>query len=129
MSTNNYFERIGAWPAEAKGLTASYVWGYVLSLALTLLSYEAAVRHIAPRGALIALLLLFACAQFEIQLAYFLHLGHDTASRERFIVLGCALLIVLIIVVGSLWIMFTLNDRMMPSSAQMEEYMHNQQGI
>lgn len=128
MSTNTYFEQIGAWPAS-HGLTRSYIWGYALSLILTVVSYEAVVHHVAPRSALVVILLLLAGVQFIVQLVFFLHLGRETVSRERLIVLWCALLIVLIVVAGSLWIMFSLGGRMAPSTAQMEHYMNNEQGI
>lgn len=128
MSTNTYFEQIGAWPVS-NGLARSYVWGYVLSLILTIASYEAVVHHVAPRALLIVIVLLLACVQFIVQLVFFLHLGRETVSRERLIVLGSALLIVFIIVVGSLWIMFSLAERMTPGPMQMQHYMNNEQGI
>ncbi|MDB5238536.1 MAG: cytochrome o ubiquinol oxidase subunit [Candidatus Kaiserbacteria bacterium] len=129
MSTNNYFEEIGAWPFRTHSLGGMYGWGYVLSLLLTIASYEAVMHHIARYSVLIVLVLVLACVQFAVQLVCFLHLGRETVSRERFIVLSCTALIVIILLSGSLWIMFALNERMVPSSDEMTQYMKSQQGI
>ena len=129
MSTNNYFEEIGAWPFRARSLGAMYAWGFIISLLLTIISYEAVVHHIAARGALIIFVLALACFQFAVQLVCFLHMGRETVSRERFIVLSCTALIVFILMSGSLWIMLSLDQRMMPSSDEMTQYMKNQQGM
>jgi heme/copper-type cytochrome/quinol oxidase subunit 4 len=59
----------------------------------------------------------------------FLHLAGRGASRERLAIFAAALFIVAILVSGSLWIMFTLNGRMMPDTAQMEQYMNDQSGF
>ena len=128
MSTNKYFEEIGAWP-YGSGHARTYVWGFILSLILTLVSYFVAMDHVASRDILICIVFVLAIVQFAIQLVCFLHLGRETVSRERLIVLSCALLIVVILVSGSVWIMFSLDQRMTPSADQMESYMNSQQGI
>ena len=128
MSSNNYFEEIGAWPHAGK-LMRAYAIGLVLSLALTFGAYFIAVHHVLPQLSLMIALIILACAQFAVQLMCFLHLGKETASRERLIILSSATLIVLILVSGSLWIMFHLNLRMMANPTQMEQYMDDQQGI
>ena len=43
--------------------------------------------------------------------------------------LGSFGLVILILIAGSIWIMFSLNARMMPGTMQMEQYMQSQQGI
>lgn len=128
MKPETYFSDIGAWPHASGHLVRTYVLGFLFSLVLTLVGFEVASHPFVSRDTVLALLLLLACAQFGVQLACFLHLD-DSGSKERMIALLCAVLIVLILVVGSLWIMFHLNARMMPSPSQMEQYMNDQQGI
>jgi cytochrome o ubiquinol oxidase operon protein cyoD len=70
-----------------------------------------------------------ALLQFVVQATLFLHLVGKGASRERLLIFGAAVVIVSILVIGSLWIMFTLNGRMMPSQMQMEQYMQSQSGL
>ena len=129
MSANRYYEEIGAWPHASGSLLRTYCIGFVLSLALTLCAYLLAVHHLLSQQEALVALIVLACAQFAVQVICFLHLGREAAARERLIVLGAAVLIVLILVSGSLWIMFTLNQRMTPGAAQMEQYMDDQQGI
>lgn len=69
---------------------------------------------------------ILALAQFFAQLYYFLHLGRETKPRWKLLVLCFMILVVLIIVVGSIWIMYNLNYRMSPQ--QMNTYMLNQNG-
>ena len=128
MSMKTYFEDIGAWP-RSHGMAGAYISGFVLSLALTLAAYLTAVQHALPQQAALIALMVLACMQFVVQVICFLHLGTEKASREKLVILACAGLIVVIIVVGSLWIMTHLNERMMADPAQMEQYMSEQGGI
>jgi cytochrome o ubiquinol oxidase operon protein cyoD len=125
----NYFEEIGLWPKGSKHIVYAYVAGFVLSLAFTLIAYSLAVNNSLPQQTLIIVIALFALAQFVVQVYCFLHLGREASTRDRLIVLGFAALIVTILVSGSLWIMFSLNGRMMPDTAQEEQYMSDQSGF
>jgi cytochrome o ubiquinol oxidase operon protein cyoD len=75
------------------------------------------------------LLGVLACVQFVVQVVYFLHLAEKGASHERLLMLCLAGVVVAILVGGSVWIMLSLNGRMMPDQQQMEHYMQAQQGI
>src|SRR4051812_18841867 len=127
VNMRNYFEDIGAWPRGNHSLIGAYVAGFALSLALTFLAYEITLYHVLSRGPLLLLLALLALAQFAVQVICFLHLGSWRASRERLVVFLWASMIVLILVAGSLWIMFTLQGRMAPE--QMQQYMQSEGGF
>ena len=113
----------------------NYITGFALSLLLTLLSFGLVELHLhndhewPPHTFIIPTIILFALVQFAVQVVYFLHITSKHASRGRVVALGFAVLVVCILVCGSLWIMTTLNNRMMPSDAQMTQYMDDQQGI
>ncbi|HEV3245389.1 MAG TPA: cytochrome o ubiquinol oxidase subunit IV [Candidatus Paceibacterota bacterium] len=124
----NYFEDIGALP-RSHNVVAAYVVGFVLSLLLTLLAYALVVQNALPHQMLIAAIIAAALLQFIVQVYCFLHLDGQQGSRDRLIVFGFAALVVGILVSGSLWIMFSLNGRMMPDPAQMEQYMNNEGGF
>lgn len=126
--TGEYFKEIGAWPKDSSHLDRTYFIGFALCLIFTLSAYALVVSHSLPQNALIAAIAVFAVLQFIIQMLCFLHISKEPESRARLIVLCFAILIVGILVIGSLWIMFTLNGRMMPSQAQMEQYMSDQDG-
>ena len=124
-----YFEDIGAWPSGSHKMARSYVFGFVLSLILTITAYLVITHLVFSSVMLIVAIVLLAAIQFIVQMVCFLHMGTQRSTRDRFIVLGFAAVIVTILVSGSLWIMNNLNNRMMPSTAQMEQYMNDQTGI
>lgn len=125
----NYFETIGAW-GENVGV-GSYVTGFFVSLLLTFAAY-----HLATSGAFAAqitvfALLMLALLQFGAQVFWFLHLFGKGASRKRLAIFGIATGIILILLIGSLWIMSDLNTRMLylPSVDEQEQYMQSQGGL
>jgi cytochrome o ubiquinol oxidase operon protein cyoD len=124
----NYFEEIGAWP-RSHSMVQAYIVGFVLSLLLTMAAYVFVVQDTLPYQLLIAAIIAAAALQFIVQVYCFLHIGGDASSRERLFALGFASLLISILVIGSLWIMFSLQGRMMPDTAQMEQYMNDQGGF
>lgn len=55
---------------------------------------------------------ILAFGQFVVQLVYFLHLGTEQKPRWKLLVFWFMIVVVLIVVVGSLWIMYNLNYNM-----------------
>jgi cytochrome o ubiquinol oxidase subunit IV len=76
---------------------------------------------------LIPLILILAVAQLIVQLFFFLHLGSGSGKSWKIGALISTIILVLIIVLGSLWIMEHLNYNMTPD--QMNQYIQNQQGF
>jgi cytochrome o ubiquinol oxidase subunit IV len=124
----NYFEEIGLWP-RSHSVAQAYIVGFVLSLLLTIAAYVFVVEDILPYSILIAAVIAAALLQFVVQVYCFLHIGGEASSRERLFALAFASLLIGILVIGSLWIMFSLQGRMMPDPAQMEQYMNDQGGF
>ena len=115
------------------GLT-TYIIGFVLSIALTFAAYFMVVdRDILPHLTLwtIALVIVFfAVVQFIVQLFFFLHLRVKAKPRWRFVVFFFMILVVIILAGGSLWIMGSLNSRMMMMTPdQINQYMNDQVGL
>ena len=109
-----------------------YVSGFVLSLVFTLSAFGLVEAHLHSHHTvfthpfLISTTVILALAQFCAQLYFFLHLGRETKPRWKLLVLFFMLLIVLVVVMGSIWIMYNLNYRMTPQ--QINTYMLNQNG-
>ena len=61
-----------------------------------------------------------ALIQAIVQLFFFLHLGQEAKPRWQLFIFLFMLFIMLIIVIGSIWIMVDLNDRMMLNMPMME---------
>ena len=105
--------------ARLKKHLVGYVIGFVLSLAITLIafwmvySYNNGAQFSFPQAVIIPMLGILAFGQFVVQLVYFLHLGTEQKPRWKLLVFWFMIIIVLIVVVGSLWIMHNLNYNMM----------------
>jgi cytochrome o ubiquinol oxidase operon protein cyoD len=106
----------------------SYIVGFVLSIATTLLAYLFVVNELLPKQALIYAVVGIAVVQLFVQLVFFLHLGRG--SRWKLATFAFALIVVLVVVVGSLWIMHNLDYNMMHMSpVEMMQYMNDNEGI
>jgi cytochrome o ubiquinol oxidase operon protein cyoD len=121
-----------------KATLSSYITGFVLSLALTLgaawlvsasVSAAHSGRAMFSPDALIGILLALAVVQLFIQLICFMHLADESGPRWKLGALVSALGIILIVVVGSIWIMDHLNYNMMASPADMNAYIQSQDGF
>ena len=108
---------------------SSYIWGLILSLALTLAAFFAVIDPIYfhLQGVMIFLVIMgLAIIQLAVQLFCFLGLNFTAKERWKVIAFFITLGLVLIITIGSFWIMNHLNYNMTP--LQMEQYMQSQQG-
>ena len=110
-----------------EGTTRAYVTGFVLSIVLTLAAYTLVVGHVFPAAVITGCIIVLAVVQFLVQMLFFLHLGRETKPRWKLFVALYMVMVVLILVLGSLWIMNNLNSRMMP--AQMLQYVNGQNGF
>lgn len=91
-----------------KGLKA-YVVGFVLSIVLTVTAYVMVVQESFSYRWLIAAIIGLAIIQFVVQVVFFLHIGREGRPRFNLLTLFFMVLVVLILVLGSLWIMANLN--------------------
>ena len=105
-----------------------YVVGFLLSLATTLAAYIVVTQKTYSRQGIIAAIAVLAITQFAVQMMFFMHLGQEKSPRWKFMTLIFMAGVVLIIVVGSLWIMGHLDSNMM-SPTQMQHYMDSQDSL
>src|SRR4051812_45155856 len=89
----------------AHGSVRSYTVGFGLSLVLTIAAFSLAVNKVYTGWSLVIALLLLAIVQLLVQLMFFLHLGRESRPRWNLWVLMFAVLVVLTVGLGSLWIM------------------------
>lgn len=115
----------------------SYVAGFVISVALTLCAYFLVVDHaflpvsvsLSSPWMIAIVIAVIALIQFVAQLFFFMHLRLRTKPRWQLFTLLFMIMVVLILVIGSLWIMYSLNGRMQMTPDQVQTYMQNQAGI
>ncbi|WP_087110585.1 cytochrome o ubiquinol oxidase subunit IV [Parendozoicomonas haliclonae] len=89
-----------------------YLTGLVLAAALTIAPFWLVITHPLKSGATFALLAVCALVQLLVHLRFFLHLRISHMDRIWLGALLFAGVLILIMVGGSLWIMWDLNMRM-----------------
>lgn len=101
------------------GSVFPYVIGFVLSLLLTLSSYFLVTYQWLRGWNLIGTIALLGVIQMIVQLFFFLHIGEEKKPRWNLLSFLFMALVVVILVCGSLWIMYHLNTRVMPTGQMM----------
>lgn len=115
-------------PTDTRTLV-SYSVGFVISIALTITAYMLVMDQLLSAWTTAIIICLLAIIQLVIQLVFFLHLGHESRPRWKIMALLSTVIILVIIVGGSIWIMFDLDSRMMMSPTDMIKYMNRQSGL
>lgn len=112
---------------EAKKMLTQYVTGFALSLAITLCAYFMVTGNWYAGVLLFVVLGILALVQMIVQLYFFLHLGEELRPRLKLLSFVFMTGILVLIVVGTLWIMYHLNYNMMDMSpSEKTEYMQSQ---
>jgi cytochrome o ubiquinol oxidase subunit IV len=97
--------------------TTSYVVGFLLSLVFTAIPYYLVVNKIIMGDALVATILGFAVLQMAVQIFFFLHLGRGPKPLYNVAFFVSTVGIILVVVLGSIFIMDHLNYSMMAPKA------------
>lgn len=98
---------------EWHGSYKSYFIGFIASLLLTAASFSLVIFQVLPPQTLIYIIVFLALVQAVLQLIFFLHVGQEAKPRWETVVFLFMVMILLIIALGSLWIMHDLNNRVM----------------
>jgi len=98
--------------AAPHGTPTSYITGFVMAVVLTIAAYFTVTRHAFPPTTIVTIIVGLAIAQLLVQLLFFLHMGQESKPRWNLVAFLFMLLVLLIVVVGSLWIMGNLNYNM-----------------
>ncbi len=95
-------------------LIKSYLIGFFLSVILAVAAFAIVEQHILTGESLYFALAAFALAQLFVQVVFFLRLNANTEDDKwNLISFLFTILIIMIVVTGSLWIMYNLNYFMM----------------
>ena len=81
---------------------------------LTLIAFELVDHHLLAGSTLLATIFGLGIMQVLIQLILFLHLGQEHKPFLNLTTFLFMLLVLTTIVAGSIWILWSLNERMMP---------------
>jgi cytochrome o ubiquinol oxidase subunit IV len=89
------------------------VTGFVLSIVLTVIAFALVMSGAVFREAALFGIGSAGILQILVQLHYFLHLDVSSAQRWNVLALLFTFMIMILFVGGTLWVMVTLNSRMM----------------
>ena len=87
----------------------AYLWGFILSLILTLMAYVVVVKRLLTGSHLLMTIIGLGLVQMVVQLHFFFHMGNEPKPRWNMMMFLFMVLILVVIVFGSLWIMYSLN--------------------
>jgi len=102
--------------ADREGLTGglgSYAIGFVLAVALTVISFALPNLNLVWTPSIPVALAVLAIAQMGVHLVFFLHLTTGPDNANNVLALAFGLFVVCLIIGGSLFIMHALNHNMM----------------
>ncbi len=97
----------------SRGSLKSYLTGFILSLILTAIPFALVMSGAWSSAVTLAGIFSAGLVQILVHLHYFLHLDTSSEARWNVLALIFTLLIMLLFVGGTLWIMASLNYRMM----------------
>lgn len=106
--------------AAPHGSLRGYVTGFVLSVILTAIPFWLVMNDVLGNSTLTALVIMgFAAVQIVVHMVYFLHMTSRSESGWTMMALIFTVVIVVIVLSGSLWVMYHLNSNMMPDMHRM----------
>ncbi|KRB67923.1 cytochrome o ubiquinol oxidase subunit IV [Noviherbaspirillum sp. Root189] len=97
------------------GSVKTYVIGFLLSVILTAIPFWLVMGEVFEKSSTTALVILgFAAVQIVVHMVYFLHMNTRSEGGWNMLALVFTLVLVIILLSGSLWVMYHLNHNMMP---------------
>lgn len=100
-------------PAESRTEYRSYCIGLILALVLTLIAFGLVWLKVVTGTQALAVLGFLALVQVVVHLRFFLHIDLGKSHRDDLMLILFTSLILLLIVAGTLWILWDLHARMM----------------
>ena len=97
------------------GSYSSYITGFVLAVIVTVIPFGIVMGGwIGSRPLAVGIIVICAVAQMLVHMVYFLHM--NSRAEEGWTLLSTLFTIVIVVIVlaGSLWVMFHMNQNMMP---------------
>jgi cytochrome o ubiquinol oxidase subunit IV len=97
-----------------------YLTGLALAVLLTATSFFVTGTDLVWQPSIPVALVVLAIAQMGVHLVFFLHITTGPDNTNNVLALAFGVLIVLLVMVGSLWIMANLNHNLMPMDQIMQ---------
>ncbi|MDJ0277561.1 cytochrome o ubiquinol oxidase subunit IV [Sphingomonas sp. 2R-10] len=105
----------GHGDAPAHGSRREYVIGFLLSVALTAIPFALVMTSaFADTRITAGIVMLCAVVQIVVHMIYFLHMNTKSENGWTLMALIFTVILVVIVLSGSLWVMYHMNLNMMP---------------
>ncbi|SDC60273.1 cytochrome o ubiquinol oxidase subunit IV [Paraburkholderia lycopersici] len=98
---------------ESHGSFGGYLAGFILAVVLTAASFWLVLHGGFPRETALIGLAVLAVVQILVHLVFFLHMNTSSSQRWNVTAFGFTALTVLIVVIGTLWVMHNVSMNMM----------------
>ncbi len=103
------------------GTFKSYLVGFGLSVVLTLVPFGIVLGDVMDSTAwAVAIIFTLGATQMLVHIHYFLHVTLKAEQGWQAMSLGLTVLLLVIVLAGSIWVMFNLDANMMPAHEQIE---------
>lgn len=110
---NNNNNNLTTTYEASHGSVKSYFIGFLISIVLTIIPFYFVMTHIVSKEFIVVTIIVTAILQLLVQLICFLHMSHESHPRWNLTAFIFTTIVVTILVIGSLWIMWNLNENMM----------------
>jgi cytochrome o ubiquinol oxidase operon protein cyoD len=102
---------------NAHGTFRSYVTGFVLAVILTAIPFWLVMGNVLDDTLRTSIVIMaLAAVQIVVHMIYFLHMNTKSEGGWTFLALVFTLTLVVITLVGSIWVMYHMDQNMMPMS-------------
>ncbi|TWT22440.1 cytochrome o ubiquinol oxidase subunit IV [Luteimonas marina] len=98
-----------------------YLTGFVLSVLLTAIPFWLVMAKVLPTPTITTLVVLaFAMVQVVVHMVYFLHMNPKSEGGWNLLALIFTAVLLVIVLIGTLWVMHHMNSNMMPAMHDMQ---------
>ncbi|MDG4892129.1 cytochrome o ubiquinol oxidase subunit IV [Mesorhizobium sp. WSM4976] len=122
MSAHDHAGHDHAHGGAAHGSLKGYLIGFVLSVVLTAIPFWMVMTGaIDNKQATAVIIMAFAAVQIVVHMIFFLHMTPASEGGWSMLALIFTVILVVIVLSGSLWVMYHLNANMMPGLHEMRQ--------
>ena len=101
--------------AHDHGTMGQLMIGFALAAILTIIPFYLVMAEVdMARSTLVGIIMGLGAVQIVVHLVYFLHLKRSSEEGWNFFATIFAVVILVIVLAGSLWVMHNMNENMMP---------------
>ncbi|WP_338466402.1 cytochrome o ubiquinol oxidase subunit IV [Novosphingobium sp. ZN18A2] len=96
------------------GSFGGYMTGFLLSVILTAIPFALVMTGTLDKNVTLILILAMAIVQIFVHMVYFLHMNMKVEDGWSMLALIFTVVFVVITLAGSMWVLYHMNDNMMP---------------